>query len=63
MTLSSFSMLSMTFAIYHEFPALENGLPNFHDQGTGHPAKLWQNKILWLWRLWSRCNNAISRYY
>ena len=29
MTLSSFSM---TFAIFHDFPGLENGLPKFHDQ-------------------------------
>jgi len=28
MTLSSFSM---TFAIFHDFPGLENGLPKFHD--------------------------------
>ena len=35
MTLSSFSMtfpwLSMTFAIFHDFQGLENGLPKFHD--------------------------------
>ena len=39
MTLSSFSM---TFAIFHDFPGLENGLPKFHDVGMtrGHPAKL-----------------------
>ena len=34
MTLSSFSMtfpwLSLTFAIFHDFPGLENGLPKFH---------------------------------
>ena len=34
-TLSSFSMtfpwLSMTFAICHDFPGLENGHPKFHD--------------------------------
>ena len=26
-----FSWLSMTFAIFHDFPGLENGLPKFHD--------------------------------
>jgi len=26
----------MTFAIFHDFPGLENGLPKFHDQG--HPG-------------------------
>ena len=35
LTLSSFSMtfpwLSMTFAIFHDFPGLENGLPKFYD--------------------------------
>ena len=35
MTLSSFSMtfpwLSMTFAVFHDFQGLENGLPKFHD--------------------------------
>jgi len=31
MTLSSFSM---TFAIFHDFPGLENGLTKFHDQGA-----------------------------
>jgi len=25
----------MTFAIFHDFPGPENGLPKFHDQG--HP--------------------------
>jgi len=24
----------MTFAIFHDFPGLENGLPKFHDQGA-----------------------------
>jgi len=28
MTLSSFSM---TFAIFHDFPGLKNGLPKFYD--------------------------------
>jgi len=27
-----FPWLSMTFAIFHDFPGLENGLPKFHDQ-------------------------------
>jgi len=35
MTLSSFSVtfprLSMIFAIFHDFPGLENGLTKFHD--------------------------------
>ena len=35
MTLSSFSMifpwLSITFAIFHDFSGLENGVPKFHD--------------------------------
>ena len=31
MTLSS---LSMTFAIFHDFPGLKNGLPKFYDQGA-----------------------------
>ena len=26
-----FHWLSMTFAIFHDFPCLENGLPKFHD--------------------------------
>jgi len=33
----------MTFAIFHDFPGLENGLPKFHDfsrlsMTRGHPA-------------------------
>jgi len=43
MTLSSFSMtfpwLSMTFAISHDFPGLENGLPKFHD--FPWPGAMW----------------------
>ena len=31
MTLSSFPWLSITFAIFHDFPGLENGLPKFHN--------------------------------
>jgi len=32
----------MTFAVFHDFPGMENGPPKFHDYpgsvGTGHPV-------------------------
>jgi len=55
MTLSSFSMtlpwLSMTFAIFHDFRGLENGLHKFHDfpwlsTTRGHPEITSKNRLI-----------------
>jgi len=43
----------MTFAVFHDFPGLENGLPNsmnFHDQGA--PCTL---GLPYLSTLWCQC--------
>ena len=57
----TFPRLSMTFAIFHDFPGLENGLPKFHDfpwpgdtlkRGI-QPVEHWL-LVCWWWRTdWS----------